>query len=112
MLTGVDHRMAIMRDEIFGPVLPVMVVRDFDEALRLANDTPYGLAAMVFCNDLRRVGRLADELRCGEIYVNRGMGESCQGFHNGHGLSGLGGEDGQHGIEGYLQKRTMYVNHG
>lgn len=112
VLTGVNHGMRIMHDEIFGPVLPVMPVRDFDEALGLANDSPYGLAAMVFCNDLRRVGRLADELQFGEIYVNRGMGESCQGFHNGHKLSGLGGEDGKHGIEGYLQKRTMYVNHG
>lgn len=112
VLTGVDHSLAIMRDEIFGPVLPVMPVADFDEALRLANDSPYGLAAMVFCNDLRRVGRLADELHFGEIYVNRGMGETCQGFHNGHKLSGLGGEDGKHGLEGYLQKRTMYVNHG
>lgn len=112
VLTNVTQAMPIMRDEIFGPVLPVMAVADFDEALRLANDTPYGLAAMVFCHDLRRVGRLADELQFGEIYINRGMGESCQGFHNGHKLSGLGGEDGKHGLEGYLQKRTMYVSHG
>ncbi|MEM1062207.1 MAG: aldehyde dehydrogenase family protein, partial [Planctomycetota bacterium] len=50
------------------------------------------------------------ELEFGEIYVNRAMGEQRQGFHNGHKMSGTGGEDGRYGMENYLEKKTMYVN--
>ncbi|MFN7023564.1 MAG: aldehyde dehydrogenase family protein [Pseudorhizobium sp.] len=99
-----------MQEEIFGPVAIAMVVDDFEQALANANDTDFGLSAFVYTKDLRRLMRLTNELNFGEIYFNRTNGELVQGFHSGWGLSGIGGEDGKHGFEGYLRKKTMYVN--
>ncbi len=110
VLTGVDHSMDVMRQEIFGPVVPVMRVASFDEALKLANDTRYGLSAYVFTRDVRRLMRLVRELNFGEIYVNRPGADAVHAHHAGYGDSGLGGEDGKYGIEGYLRKKTVYVN--
>ena len=107
-----DNALRIMQDEVFGPVVPAMVVPDFDEALRLANDSRYGLSAYVFTRDMRRVMRLVRELKFGEIYVNRTGGDAVHAFHAGLRDSGIGGEDGRHGLEGYFQKKTMYVNFG
>ncbi|WP_068258229.1 aldehyde dehydrogenase [Rubripirellula obstinata] len=110
VLTHCNHDMAVMRDEVFGVVSPVMRVSSYDEALRLANDSDYGLAAFIFTSDMRKIQRAVLELEFGEIYVNRPMGEQRQGFHNGHKLSGTGGEDGKYGMDNYLEKKTMYVN--
>ena len=106
-----DNAMQIMQDEVFGPVVPVMTVTDFDEGLRLANESRYGLSAYVFTKDLRRMMRLIRELRFGEIYVNRGGGDVVHAHHAGMRDSGLGGEDGKYGLEGYFQKKTIYVNY-
>jgi lactaldehyde dehydrogenase/glycolaldehyde dehydrogenase len=99
-----------MREEVFGPVVPVMRVSSFEEALTLANDTAYGLSAYVYSGSLKRLMRLVDGLDFGEIYFNRPGGELVQGFHTGWGQSGLGGEDGKYGFDGYFRKKTMYVN--
>ena len=104
--------MAVMRDEVFGPVAPAVVVDGFEEALALANATAYGLSAYLFTRDMGRVMRAADALRFGELYLNRGNGEQVQGFHTGWGLSGLGGEDGRHGLDGYLRRKTAYLRWG
>ena len=111
VLTHTRPEMAIMREEIFGPIVPVVQVRNFEEALALSNDSDYGLSAYLYTSDMRRLMRAVDELHFGEIYVNRGIGELVQGFHHGYRRSGLGGEDGIYGIEGYLQKKTLYVNY-
>jgi lactaldehyde dehydrogenase/glycolaldehyde dehydrogenase len=100
----------VMRDEVFGPVVAARRVSDYEEALRLANATDYGLSAYVWSRDLRRVFRAAEALNFGEIYCNRQNGELVQGFHAGWGQSGLGGEDGKWGFDGYLRRKTMYVN--
>ncbi len=99
-----------MREEIFGPVVPIVIVDDFEQALRLANDSDYGLSAYAYTGSLMRLMRIAAELDFGEIYFNRTNGELIQGFHTGWGQSGLGGEDGKYGLDGYFQKKTMYVN--
>lgn len=112
ILTGATNDMDIMRQEVFGVVSPIMRVGGYDEALALANDCDYGLAAFLFTRDMRRIQRAVLELEFGEIYVNRPMGEQRQGFHNGFKLSGTGGEDGKYGMENYLQKKTFYVNFG
>ena len=101
--------MNIIHEETFGPVLPVIKFKNFDEVIGYANDSEFGLAAMVFTNDMNKIMRLNDELEFGEIYINRGHGEQHQGFHNGLKLSGTGGEDGKYGIEQYLDKKTSYV---
>lgn len=105
-----DNSAPAMRQEIFGPVVPVVRVDDFEEALRLANDSEYGLSAYVYSQSLKRLMRLVDGLDFGEIYFNRTNGELIQGFHTGWKQSGLGGEDGKYGFDGYLRKKTMYVN--
>lgn len=110
ILKVADNQMKIMQDEVFGPVVPVMTVTDFDEGLRLANESRYGLSAYVFTKDMRRVMRLIRELRFGEIYVNKPGGDVVQAHHAGMRDSGIGGEDGKYGLEAYFQKKTIYVN--
>jgi lactaldehyde dehydrogenase / glycolaldehyde dehydrogenase len=105
-----DNRSPAMQHEIFGPVVPAMVVDSFEQALTLANESAYGLSAYVFTRRIDRLMRVASELNFGEIYFNRTNGELVQGFHTGWGLSGLGGEDGKYGFDGYSRKKTMYVN--
>ena len=107
-----SNDVAIMQEETFGPVIAAMSVTDFDQALACANDSEYGLSAYLFTRDNRKIMRCVSELSFGEIYVNRPSGESPHGFHTGYRRSGLGGEDGQHGIEGFMRKKTMYNNFG
>ncbi|MFC2113480.1 aldehyde dehydrogenase, partial [Bacteroidota bacterium] len=109
ILTDVKQEMTIVHEESFGPILPVIKFSSFEQVMNYANDCEYGLAAMVFTNDMNKIMRCNNELEFGEIYVNRGHGEQHQGFHNGYKLSGSGGEDGKYGIEQYLQKKTFYV---
>ncbi len=111
VLAAADNRMAIMQDEVFGPVIPLMQVTDFDEGLRLANESRYGLSAYVFTKDLRRLMRLIRELKFGEIYVNRPGGDAVHAHHAGLRHSGIGGEDGKYGLDAYFQKKTIYVNY-
>lgn len=110
ILTDVTQEMTIVHEESFGPILPVLKFSTLEQAIEYANDSDYGLAAMVCTKDMQNILRLTDELECGEIYVNRGHGEQHQGFHNGYKLSGTGGEDGKYGFEQYLEKKTFYVN--
>ncbi|MGC6431664.1 MAG: aldehyde dehydrogenase [Jejuia sp.] len=111
VLTDVTQDMTIVHEESFGPILPVLKFKTFDEVIGYANDCEYGLAAMVFTNDMNTIMKCNDELEYGEIYINRGHGEQHQGFHNGYKLSGSGGEDGKYGFEQYLEKKTFYVRH-
>jgi lactaldehyde dehydrogenase/glycolaldehyde dehydrogenase len=106
-----DNALEIMQDEVFGPVVPILRIVDFEEGLALANESRYGLSAYVFTRDLRRVMRLSRELRFGEIYVNRTGGDAVHAHHAGIRDSGIGGEDGKYGLEGYFQKKTIYVNY-
>lgn len=110
VLSECTNDMRVMREEVFGVVSPVMRIHSYEEALTLANDSDYGLAAFLFTQDISNIQRAVAELEFGEIYVNRPMGEQRQGFHNGHKMSGTGGEDGKYGMENYLEKKTMYVN--
>ena len=111
VLTDVKQNMTIVHEESFGPILPVLKFSDYDEVINYANDCEYGLAAMVFTNDLNRVMKLNTDLEFGEIYVNRPHGELHQGFHNGYKLSGAAGEDGKYGFEQYLEKKTFYIRY-
>ncbi|MCM2679918.1 aldehyde dehydrogenase [Echinimonas agarilytica] len=109
ILTDVRQDMTIIHEESFGPILPVVKFSTFEQAIEYANDCEYGLACMVYTNDMSLIMRLNQELEFGEVYVNRGHGEQHQGFHNGYKLSGSGGEDGKYGFEQYLEKKTFYV---
>jgi lactaldehyde dehydrogenase/glycolaldehyde dehydrogenase len=107
-----DNHGPAIRDEIFGPVAVAMAVDTFDQAVALANDTQYGLSAFLFTNNFKQLQRAPYVLKFGELYLNRSNGEAVQGFHTGWGMSGLGGEDGKYGFDGYLRKQTSYLNWG
>ncbi|GGB10844.1 aldehyde dehydrogenase [Agarivorans gilvus] len=112
VIVDVDNNMEIMKKETFGPIVTAMPVKDLEHALELANDIDLGLSGYVFTHDVRKVMKAVNELEVGEIYVNRPNGELLNGFHTGFKRSGVGGEDGKHGLEGYLQKKTVYFNYG
>lgn len=78
----------------------------------MANDSNLGLAAYVYTNDLNRLMSIIQDLEVGELYVNRGPGESIHGFHTGWKQSGIGGDDGKHGLDHYLRRKTVYLRHG
>jgi lactaldehyde dehydrogenase / glycolaldehyde dehydrogenase len=111
LLANCPQQSAIMHQEIFGPVLPVATFKDLDEALELANDCEYGLTSSIFTRDLNTAFRAANELKFGETYINREHFEAMQGFHSGWRKSGIGGADGRHGFDEYLQTRVVYLNY-
>jgi len=92
VLTNVHHGMRIMREETFGPVLPNMTVRDEAEAVRLANDSQFGLSASIWTRDLQHGERLARSLECGSVMVNDCLSSFgiAEAPHGGFKLSGLG----------------------
>jgi lactaldehyde dehydrogenase / glycolaldehyde dehydrogenase len=108
VLADVHPEMAVMRDEVFGPVTPIVAVGSFEEAFAIANATRYGLSAYMFTTDYRTAMRAAHELDVGELFVNRTHGEQVQAHHSGHKESGVGGEDGKHGALRYTQLRSVY----
>jgi len=111
IFVGCRHKDAIMRDEIFGPVLPISTFKTLDEAIEKANDSEYGLTSAVFTKDLDTMMRAANEIRFGETYINTAHGEAYQGFHAGLRKSGIGGADGLHGVEEYLVSHTVYISY-
>lgn len=109
LLTGCTADMEVMRKEIFGPVLPVQAVDGLDEAVRLANDTEYGLTSSVFTRDLNKAFHAIRQLQFGETYVNREHFEAMQGFHAGRKQSGIGGADGKHGLYEFMETQVVYL---
>lgn len=71
LLVDVNHTMQVMQEETFGPLIPIMRVRDAEEAVRLANDSQYGLSASIYSRDLKRAEGLASRLQCGDVAINR-----------------------------------------
>jgi lactaldehyde dehydrogenase / glycolaldehyde dehydrogenase len=112
VLSDLRPDMAIMREETFGPVTPIMTVDSVLEAVSLANDSRYGLSAYVFSRDYATVMRTVDALAFGEIYINRTHGESVHAHHAGYKESGMGGEDGKWGLLRYTQIKTAYHRYG
>ena len=110
VITGCTHDMRIMRDEIFGPVLPITTFKTLDEAIEMANDRVYGLTSSIYTTDYDTVMRAMNEIKFGETYVNREHFEAFQGFHQGVRQSGIGGEDGELGVEEYLETHVCYVD--
>ncbi len=111
VLTGCSQESAVMREEVFGPVLPITTFKTLDEALEMANDCDYGLTSSIYTTNVDVVMRACNELKFGETYVNRENFEAMQGFHAGWRKSGIGGADGKHGLEEYLQTHVVYVQY-
>jgi lactaldehyde dehydrogenase/glycolaldehyde dehydrogenase len=111
LLTNVTQNMQIIQEEVFGPILPVMKFSTLDEAIALANDCEYGLTSSIFSENFNKVMHASNELQFGETYINREHFEAIQGFHAGWKKSGLGGADGKHGMEEYLQTKVVYAQY-
>ncbi|ANA68606.1 aldehyde dehydrogenase [Pseudomonas aeruginosa] len=109
VLAGCKGDMEIMRKEIFGPVLPIQVVDDLDEAIALANDSDYGLTSSIYTRNLSAALKASRELDFGETYINRENFEAMQGFHAGTRKSGIGGADGKHGLYEYTHTHVVYA---
>ena len=111
VLVNVDNSFEIMREEVFGPVLPIATFTTLDEAIELSNDCQYGLTSAIFTQDINNMMRASNELDFGETYVNRESFEAIQGFHAGRKKSGVGGADGKHGLEEFLQTHVVYIQY-
>jgi succinate-semialdehyde dehydrogenase/glutarate-semialdehyde dehydrogenase len=112
VLTNVHHGMRIMREETFGPVLPIMAVRDEVEAVRLANDSEFGLSASIWTRDLQRGERLARSLECGSVMVNDCLSSFgiAEAPHGGFKLSGLGRTHSRFGVMEMARVRYIDVD--
>ena len=108
VVVNVDHSMRLMQEETFGPVLPLMTYTDFDEAIRLANDNPYGLGASLMSHDARLVKRFFEEVQAGSIWINDPLTDNFAGPFGGMKMSGLGRELGQAGIDEFYQIKHVH----
>ena len=108
VLTDVRHGMSLLKEEIFGPVAPVLPFTTFDEALALANDSPYGLGATLFSRDARRVRRYFEEIEAGNVWVNDPLVDNPAGPFGGMKMSGLGRELGEEGLEEFQVTKHVH----
>ena len=100
-----------MVEEIFGPVLPITTFTDLDDVFEKANDCNYGLTSSIYSQDYDTIMRALNELHYGETFVNREHFEAFQGFHAGVRQSGIGGDDGEHGLEEFLETHICYIDY-
>jgi len=106
----VDNSATIAREEIFGPVMAVIPFDKEEDAVRIANDTPYGLAAAVWTRDIFKAIRTVKSLRAGIVWVNHMQPAPVEAPWGGYKQSGFGRELGPHGLDEYLEVKHVYIN--
>lgn len=109
VIANCKQDMRIIREEIFGPVLPLVVFDELDQAIEYANDSDFGLTSSIFTNNLKTAMRACNEIKFGETMINRDNMEIFQSFHAGLRKSGIGGADGKHGLYEYMQTHAVYM---
>jgi succinate-semialdehyde dehydrogenase / glutarate-semialdehyde dehydrogenase len=109
VLVDVDPSAAILREEIFGPVAPIVVFDDELEAIELANDTEFGLVSYVYTKDLARGLRISEALETGMVGLNRGLVSDPAAPFGGVKQSGIGREGGHEGMLDYLESKYIAV---
>jgi len=108
VLAGMRHGMSLLKEEIFGPVVPILSFSTFDEALDLANDSPYGLGATLFSTDAKKVRRYYEEIQVGNVWVNDPLVDNPAGPFGGMKMSGLGRELGEEGLLEFQQTKHVH----
>lgn len=108
VLTGVDHSFRIMREETFGPTIPIMSYRSFDEAIALANDSDYGLGANLYTRDPHKVKQYYEEVKAGTCWVNDPLTDNDAGPFGGMKFSGGARELGEEGLEAFLETKHVH----
>lgn len=107
LLGDLPHSARAVQEEIFGPVAVIVPFEDTEEAIRLANDTAYGLAANVWCDDLVEARRIAEQVRAGTVWINGGGAMRPDAPFGGYGRSGVGRELGEWGMKEYLEVKHI-----
>jgi len=111
LLSHCRQDMEIVQEETFGPVLALLSYRDIDHALAMANDHQFGLSSVLYSENYRTAMKVAAAIEAGELYVNRTPADPYQGFHAGWKRSGLGGDDGKHGMLEFTQTRLVVMKY-
>lgn len=112
IFTGVSNDMRIAREEVFGPVAAIIPFRDEDDAVRIANDTRFGLAAGVWTRDLALAHRMIRKLRAGTVWINNYRKVTYVSPFGGFGESGVGRENGVHALDEYTEEKTAWISTG
>lgn len=112
LFTGATNQMKIAREEIFGPVLTVIPFADEQDAIRIANDTPYGLSGYIWTNDSGRALRMADQLDAGMVWVNSENNRNLPSPFGGVKNSGIGRDGGDYSFEFYMETKNVCIAHG
>jgi acyl-CoA reductase-like NAD-dependent aldehyde dehydrogenase len=110
ILTGVEPSMAVMRDETFGPVVPVVEVGSLDEAIEQANSVPYGLGANVYTQDFEKMLRCMREIRAGTVWINDPLTDNDAAPFGGQKGSGIGRELGREGLEAFQESKHVHID--
>lgn len=111
LLSNCRQEMEIVQEEVFGPVLCVVEYDSVEQALQLANDHQFGLSSIIYTADYRTAMQVANNIEAGELYVNRIPADPYQGYHAGWKRSGLGGDDGKHGMLEFTQTRLVVMKY-
>jgi aldehyde dehydrogenase (NAD+) len=107
LFVDVDNGMTIAREEIFGPVLVVIPYEDDDDAVRIANDSPYGLSGLITSGDLERAQAVAARIRTGTLGLNGGVWYGADAPFGGYKQSGIGRQCGIEGLEIFTETKTV-----
>jgi betaine-aldehyde dehydrogenase len=110
VLTNVDHSMAIMQEEVFGPVAPIMAVKDIDEAIALAEDNDYGLGAVIYTNKLDYTMKAATSIKAGSVWVNDPLRDNDAAPFGGMKMSGVGRELGLEGLDTFRETKHVQID--
>lgn len=108
VLRNVDHAMLIMSEETFGPAIPMMTYKSFDEAIQLVNDNKYGLGAVLRSNDARLIKTFFEEVRAGTIWINDPLTDNYAGPFGGMKMSGNARELGIEGLDSFMQTKHVH----
>ena len=111
IIENVDQSSKLIQEEIFGPVVPVVSIDNFDQAIDYANDSDYGLSSYIYTRDSNIMMKALYKIKFGESYINMIGPEQFQGAHTGFRQTGIGAEGSKYGLECYTQLKTCYIDY-